>query len=82
MLFFLPAVVAEGGDVIVLYAAFQLPEVGAAVLLTEALAHVVRHAQGLGQPLVCVTYRTGTQKKSTGVLEPDKLITFTVTAEC
>lgn len=61
VLFLLPAVVSEGGDVIVLYAALHLPQVHAAVLLTEALAHVVRHTQGLGQPLLCVTCRTGTQ---------------------
>lgn len=64
VLFLLPAVVAKGGDVFVLYAAFQLPQVHAAVLLTETLAHVVRHMQGLSQPLVGVTCRTGTQNST------------------
>lgn len=77
VLFLLPAVVAEGGDVVVLYAALHLSQIHATVLLTEALTHVVRHTQGLGQPLLCVTYRTETQN-STRVLKPKKLITCTV----
>lgn len=64
MLFLLPAVVAEGGDVVVLYAALHLSQIHAAVLLTEALAHVVRHTQGLSQTLLCVTYRTGTRNST------------------
>lgn len=79
VLFLLPAVVAEVGDVVVLDAALHLSQTHAAVLLTETLRHIVRHTQGLSQSLLCVTYRPRTQN-STYVLKPEKLITCTTAA--